>query len=130
MDDFSNPSTNDVAAAANQFLDMPGANPLFSQDRLFFGSCGQSSSAQSMSSLGFTSINRNQDAAHSMRQNHDQSQSTASIKLEPQLCDVLDDGNIDDEKESRYPLHGIWESQGSENGVDINEELRHDELEL
>ncbi|KAH8128357.1 hypothetical protein FP744_10008750 [Trichoderma asperellum] len=130
MDDFSNPSTNDVAAAANQFLDMPGANPLFSQDRLFFGSCGQSSSAQSMSSLGFTSINRNQDAAHSMRQNHDQSQSTASIKLEPQLCDVLDDGNIDDEKESRYPLQGIWESQGSENGVDINEELRQDELEL
>ncbi|KAL6908500.1 hypothetical protein GGI43DRAFT_429482 [Trichoderma evansii] len=126
LDDFSNPSTNDSVAAANQFLDMSGTNPLFSQDRLFFGS----GSGQHLSSLGFTSINRNQEATHSMRQNHDQSQSTASIKLEPQLCDVLDDGNIDDEKESRYTVHGIWEPQGSDNGVDINEDLRHDELEL
>ncbi|EHK40892.1 hypothetical protein TRIATDRAFT_165088, partial [Trichoderma atroviride IMI 206040] len=69
LDDFSNPGTNDAVSATNQFLDMPGANPLFSQDRLFFGS----GSAQNLSSLGFTSINRNQDAAHSMRQNHDQS---------------------------------------------------------
>lgn len=83
-----------------------------------------------MSSLGFTSINRNHDATHSMRQNHDQSQTAASIKLEPQICDVLDDGSIDDEKESRYTVHGIWEPQGSDHGVDINEDLRHDELEL
>ncbi|UKZ63039.1 uncharacterized protein TrAtP1_004267 [Trichoderma atroviride] len=126
LDDFSNPGTNDAVSATNQFLDMPGANPLFSQDRLFFGS----GSAQNLSSLGFTSINRDQDAAHSMRQNHDQSQSAANIKLEPQLCDVLDEGNIDDEKESRYSVHGLWEPQGSDNGVDINEDLRHDELEL
>jgi hypothetical protein len=128
LDDFSNSGANDANTVANQFLDMPGANPLFSQDRLFFGSCSQSGPAQSISSLGFTSTNRHQDAAHSMRQNHDQVQSTASIKIEPQLCEVLDDGNIDDEKESRYPVHGIWEPQGSDNG--INEDLRHDELEL
>ncbi|KAM0450292.1 hypothetical protein ACHAO4_006714 [Trichoderma viride] len=126
LDDFSNPGTNDAVSATNQFLDMPGANPLFSQDRLFFGS----GSAQNLSSLGFTSINRNQDVAHSMRQNHDQSQSAANIKLEPQLCDVLDEDNIDDEKESRYTVHGLWEPQGSDNGVDINEDLRHDKLEL
>lgn len=73
-------------------------------------------------------MNRNQDAAYSMRQNHDQSQSAAGIKLEPQLCDVLDDGDIDDEKESRYNVHGIWEPP--DNGVDIDEDLRNDELEL
>lgn len=126
LDDFSNPGTNDAVSATNQFLDMPGANPLFSQDRLFFGS----GSAQNLSSLGFTSINRNQDAAHSMRQNHDQSQSVASIKLEPQLCDVLDEGNIDDEKESRYTVHALWSPRGPDNDVDIDEDLRHDELEL
>lgn len=59
-----------------------------------------------------------------------QSQSTTNVKLEPQLCDVLDDANIDDEKESRFPVHGIWESQGSDNGIDIHEDLRHDGLEL
>jgi hypothetical protein len=126
LNDFSNPGVGEAVAATNQFLDMPGANPLFSQDRLFFGS----SSAQNMSSLGFTSVNRNQDSTHSMRQNHDQSQSAASIKIEPQLCDVLDEGNIEDEKESRYTVHGIWEPRGSDNGIDINEDLRHDELEL
>ncbi|KAL7792897.1 hypothetical protein V8C37DRAFT_409815 [Trichoderma ceciliae] len=130
LDDFSNHGTNEANAVANQFLDIPGANPLFSQDRLFLGSCIQSGPAQSMSSLGFTSINRNQDAPHSTRQNQDQVQSTANIKLEPRLCDVLDDGNIDDDKESRFSIHGIWEPQGSDNGIDIHEDLRHDELEL
>lgn len=126
LNDFSNPGHNDAVSATNQFLDMHGANPLFSQDRLFYGS----GSAQTLSSLGFTSINRNQDAIHSMRQNHDQPQSAASIKLEPQLCDVLDEGNIDDEKESRYTVHALWEPQGPDNDVDINEDLRHDELEF
>lgn len=59
-----------------------------------------------------------------------QSQSAAGVKPEPQLCDVLDDANIDDEKESRYPVHGIWESQGSDNGIEIHENLQHDELDL
>ncbi|KAH6606557.1 hypothetical protein Trco_005710 [Trichoderma cornu-damae] len=130
LDDFSNAGANEASALASQFLDMTGANPLFSQDRLFLGSCGQPGSAQSMSSLGFTSINRNQDVSHAAQQSQDQDQSAANIKLEQQLCDVLDDGNLDDEKEPRFSAHGIWEPQGSDNGIDIHESLRHDELEL
>lgn len=126
FDDYSHTSAGEVNTVANQFLDIPGTNPLFSQARLFLGSCGQSGPAASLSPLGFTSINRNPDASHSMRQ----SQSAAGVKPEPQLCDVLDDGNLEDEKESRYPVHGIWESQGSDNGIEIHEELQHDELDL
>ncbi|RFU73773.1 hypothetical protein TARUN_8473 [Trichoderma arundinaceum] len=130
LDDFSNTGANEASTVATQFFDIPGTNPLFSQDRLFLGSGGQSGTVQSMSSLGFTSINRNQDASHSMRQNQDQTQSAANIKLEPQLCDVLEDSNIDDEKESRFSVRGIWETHESGNEIDIHEELRHDELEL
>ena len=125
-DDYSHTSAGEGSTVANQFLDIPGTNPLFSQDRLFLGSCGQSGPAASLSPLGFTSINRNPDTSHSMRQ----SQSVAGVKSEPQLCDVLDDANIDDEKESRFPVHGIWESQGSDNGIEIHEDLQHDELDL
>ncbi|PTB65372.1 hypothetical protein BBK36DRAFT_1121568 [Trichoderma citrinoviride] len=125
-DDYSHTSAGEGSTVANQFLDIPGTNPLFSQDRLFLGSCGQSGPAASLSPLGFTSINRNPDTSHPMRQ----SQSVAGVKSEPQLCDVLDDANIDDEKESRFPVHGIWESQGSDNGIEIHEDLQHDELDL
>ncbi|KAL6868472.1 hypothetical protein J3F83DRAFT_696627 [Trichoderma novae-zelandiae] len=126
FDDYSHTSAGEASTVANQFLDIPGTNPLFSQDRLFLGSCGQSGPAASLSPLGFTSINRHPDASHSMRR----SQSAASIKPEPQLCDVLDDANMDDEKESRFPVHGIWGSQGSDNGMEIHEDLQHDELDL
>ncbi|KAL7950807.1 hypothetical protein V8C42DRAFT_131339 [Trichoderma barbatum] len=126
FDDYSHTSAGEASTVASQYLDIPNTNPLFSQDRLFLGSCGPSGPASSLSPLGFTSINRNQDASHSMRQD----QSTANIKLEPQLCDVLDDASIDDEKESRFSTHVMWESQGSDNGIDIHEDLRHDELEL
>ncbi|EGR50479.1 uncharacterized protein TRIREDRAFT_58774 [Trichoderma reesei QM6a] len=126
FEDYSHTSAGEANSAANQFLDIPATNPLFSQDRLFLGSCGQPGPSASLSPLGFTSINRNPDTSHSMRQ----SQSAAGVKPEPQLCDVLDDANIDDEKESRYPVHGIWESQGSDNGIEIHENLQHDELDL
>ncbi|KAL7936271.1 hypothetical protein V8C35DRAFT_278482 [Trichoderma chlorosporum] len=127
FDDYANASGGEAGVTSNQFLEIPTTNPLFSQDRLFLGSCGQPGPAPSLSPLGFTSINRNPDDSHSMRQN----QSAANIKLEPpQLCDVLDDADVDDEKESRFSMHGIWESQGSDNGIDIHEDLRHDELEL
>ncbi|PKK43563.1 hypothetical protein CI102_13071 [Trichoderma harzianum] len=127
FDDYASTSANEGSTVANHYLDIPNTNPLFSQDRVFLGSCGQSGPASSLSPLRFTSINHNQEASHSMRQN----QPPANIKLEPpQLCDVLDDASIDDEKESRFPGQGIWESQGSDNGIDIHEDLRHDELEL
>ncbi|KAK1240948.1 hypothetical protein MKX07_006381 [Trichoderma sp. CBMAI-0711] len=126
FEDYSHTSAGEAHSAASQFLDMPGTNPLFSQDRLFLGSCGQPGPSASLSPLGFTSINRNPDTSHSMRQ----SQSAAGVKPEPQLCDVLDDANVDDEKESRYPVHGIWESQGSDNGIEIHENLQQDELDL
>lgn len=64
-----------------------------------------------------------------MGQNQDQIQPTA-IKHEPQLCDILDDANIDDEKEGRYTVHGIWEAHESDNGIDMHEDLQHDELEI
>ncbi|KAL6788322.1 hypothetical protein J3E68DRAFT_440142 [Trichoderma sp. SZMC 28012] len=127
FDDYASTSANEGSTVANHYLDIPNTNPLFSQDRVFLGSCGQSGPASSLSPLRFTSINHNQEASHSMRQN----QPPANIKLEPpQLCDVLDDASIDDEKESRFPGQGIWESQGSDNGIDIHEDLRHDDLEL
>ncbi|KAM6479657.1 hypothetical protein HDV62DRAFT_367609 [Trichoderma sp. SZMC 28011] len=126
FDDYASTSANEASTVANHYLDIPNTNPLFSQDRVFLGSCGQSGPASSLSPLRFTSINHNQEASHSMRQNQ-----PPNIKLEtPQLCDVLDDASIDDEKESRFPGQGIWESQGSDNGIDIHEDLRHDELEL
>ncbi|EHK15673.1 uncharacterized protein TRIVIDRAFT_115953, partial [Trichoderma virens Gv29-8] len=75
FDDYSHTGAGEASTVANQFLDIPNTNPLFSQDRLFLGSCGQSGPAPSLSPLGFTSINRNQDASHSMRQN----QSTTNI---------------------------------------------------
>ncbi|KAL7909234.1 hypothetical protein GGI35DRAFT_449383 [Trichoderma velutinum] len=127
FDDYANTSAGEGSTVTNHYLDIPNTNPLFSQDRLFLGSCGQSGPVSSLSPLRFASINHNQEASHSMRQ----TQPIANIKLEPpQLCDVLDDASIEDEKESRFRGQGIWESQGSDNGIDIHEDLRHDELEL
>lgn len=100
------------SSGASHFLNISGANPLFSQDRLFLNSYSQSS----VSPLGFTPINRDAETARPSHSHQDQDRRlsrTGSVKLETQYPEAKDDEDSQDSKKS-----GFWDSQ--DNGTDLN----------
>ncbi|RDA90351.1 hypothetical protein CP533_3370 [Ophiocordyceps camponoti-saundersi (nom. inval.)] len=123
--DYSSTTGDSLSASGgNQFLPMPESNPLFSHDRLFLSSFSQPHANQSLSSLGFTPINRGRD--HSLAaQDHERRASGPCIKTEPQLCDSIDSS---DAKQGPF-VGSLWDAQPTENSLDLAEELG-DEVDI
>ncbi|RCI15650.1 hypothetical protein L249_3585 [Ophiocordyceps polyrhachis-furcata BCC 54312] len=121
--DYSSATGDSLSTSVgSQYLTMPESNPLFSHDRLFFP-LSQPHVNQSLSSLGFTPINRGRD--HSLAaQDHERPASGPSIKTEShsQLCDGIDSS---DAKQGPF-IGGLWDPQPTENNLDLAEELGED----
>lgn len=131
QEEYSNSNSGDSlsSAGANQFLTLPGANPLFSQDRMFLNSYSQHPTSQSLSSLGFTAINRNRENARSSHQDQRTSRAS-SVRLDAQLSEGIDDTNSADSKRPEFDSHSLWGSQGNPNGLALPENQDSEQLDI
>ncbi|RDA83281.1 hypothetical protein CP532_3706 [Ophiocordyceps camponoti-leonardi (nom. inval.)] len=120
--DYSSATGDSLSSSiGSQFLTMPESNPLYSHDRLFISPLNQPHVNQSLSSLGFTPINRGRDPSLASH-DHERRASGPSIKIESQLCDGIDSG---DAKQGPF-VSSLWDSQHTENNLDLAEELGED----
>lgn len=131
-EDYSTSTTGDPLSNSsnNQFLAISESNPLFSQDRLFLSPYSQSSTNQHLSSLAFTPINRSRDRAHATHHDQEQRPLGASIKLEAQFCEGIENVQSHDSKQSSFTANGIWDPQGPETGVELHAGLDEEQLDM
>lgn len=131
QEEYSNPTGGDPLSnsGASQFLSMPGANPLFSQDQMFLNSYNQTPPNQSLS-LGFTPINHEQEDGQPARQDPEQRVSRTGVKLEAQMTQTAEDASNKDVKRPEFNASGIWDSQSIETDLGIHEDLGSEQLEI
>lgn len=103
-------------------------NPLFSHDRIFLASYSQPHTSQSLSSFGFTLINRGRDHSHAA-QDHERLIPGPSIKLEAQICDGANSTPSSDAKQPPFAVNGIWEAQPTD-GTESHEDIGEQELDI
>ncbi|SPJ87288.1 uncharacterized protein FTOL_12201 [Fusarium torulosum] len=108
----STQGTND-----SPFIGMPGANPLFSQDRSFLNSYDQGASNTTFSPLSFSPINQQQELSHN---NHD-------AKSESQMCEEIENNGLDDHE---LGLDGSWSLHATNNDLDFPHGLPMDESQI
>ncbi|CAM1506568.1 Fc.00g062090.m01.CDS01 [Cosmosporella sp. VM-42] len=112
----------------NQFLNISGANPLFSEDRLFLNSYTQPTPNQSLTSLAFTPINRPRDHPQNARDfNHSNTDNARPVE---HLCDGIDHCGHNNRNDSSFSSDEIWNSQAPRTAMDLQDDLDSEHLHL
>lgn len=118
------------SSGSNFFLGISNAstNPLFSQDRFFLNSYTHSiSHHQPPSPLGFSTVNGSRERSYSTACDQEPRH---QIKLEPHICDALQNDCPSDHKEVGLNPESMWSGRGSEDDLVIHEHLHPVNLEL
>ncbi|GJN68639.1 hypothetical protein PLICBS_002682 [Purpureocillium lilacinum] len=110
------------ASGNTQFLSVPECNPLFTQDRIFPTSYGHSTPNPSLSSLGFTPINRDKDPGQGTQDDQNPIPPAASIKLESQSCDGFGGTQSRDNRHPNF-ADGLWGARPQPEGGEIRDGL-------
>lgn len=131
-EEYSSCTTADTLSTSNnnQFLSMSECNPLFSQERLFTTSYTHSTTNSSLAALGFTPINRDKEHNHGIQLDQDRRASATSIKMEPPLCDGVDNGQGIDGKQSNFTVNTLWDSRTPKTSIDLHEEFEGESLDM
>ncbi|KAI8720744.1 hypothetical protein NCS52_00520300 [Fusarium sp. LHS14.1] len=119
-EDYTGSMAGDSAQGANDspFASIAGANPLFSQDRLFLNPYTQGSPSASLSTLSFSPINRPRE----------RSQSARDVKPTTHLCEVMDGNDLCDVKTP--VLDGGWHLHPSNHELDFPDGLASEEPQI
>ncbi|KFA78397.1 hypothetical protein S40288_04918 [Stachybotrys chartarum IBT 40288] len=88
----------------HSYLGISGANPIFSQDRLFLNSYNQAPGAQPMSCLGFTAVNRAQGHRQAIHEDLDERAFTM------EHADVVIKSDLEHHKDSNATSRSIWDA--------------------
>ncbi|KAM0248480.1 hypothetical protein ACHAP5_003426 [Fusarium lateritium] len=99
------------------FIGMPGANPLFSQDRSFLNPYDQVTPSTTFSPLPFSPINQQRELSHN---SHD-------AKSESQICEAIENNGLD---EHDLGLDGSWSLHATNNDLDFPHGLPMDESHI
>ncbi|WZH44926.1 uncharacterized protein QYS62_005954 [Fusarium acuminatum] len=111
--------TGGLTQGANNspFIGMPGANPLFSQDRSFLNPYEQGTPNARFSPLSFSPINQQQELSHN---NHD-------VKSESEMCEGIENNGLD---EHELGLDGSWSLHATNNDLDFPHGLPMEESQI
>ena len=112
-------------------MNMPGANPLFAQDRIFLNPYSQATTSQTLPQLGFTPINGGRERHRTMQSNRTAG-APENIKTELHICDRREVTESPTGHSSRLPIKDLdlWDSQGHKNGLDLEEETHSGQIEM
>ncbi|KAF7564057.1 hypothetical protein G7046_g4 [Stylonectria norvegica] len=117
-------------AGGNQFLNISGANPLFSHDHLFLSPYSQAAPNASLPSLAFTPINRPREHAHDAHGISRASSNGENVKVEGEPSDSIDGSDLCDRKDTDYSSADLWNSQTHNHGMNLHDELESEDLQL